>query len=154
MCDYSYYITPEQYLIAAKNGISKATLEERIRRYGWCMNKAITTPVRKTDRSNSYFAKVAKENGIKTSTFYMRLKVGMTAEEAAITPPMNNCEILDMMHQNNIKYSNEIKKLCEENGICKSTFTNRVNKLKWDIFKAATIPPQKKGHSKPTKVNE
>ena len=32
---YDYYITDEEYAIAEKNGISKDTLNFRIRRMGW-----------------------------------------------------------------------------------------------------------------------
>ncbi len=41
---YDFYITPEEYEVAEKNGIDKRTLEQRIREYGWDKERAITIP--------------------------------------------------------------------------------------------------------------
>lgn len=40
--EVNYYITPEEYDLAEKNGICKATLESRIKQLGWSKKKAIT----------------------------------------------------------------------------------------------------------------
>lgn len=143
MCNYSYYITPEEYLKASEIGISARVLEERIRRYGWNKKRAITTPLR-AKRKKSIYVDIALRNGIKRSTFDMRIKAGWLPGDASTIPAMTSKQILDFMHSKKVVYSKEIKELCKKNGICKSTFTNRVNKLKWPLMKAATAPPNKK----------
>jgi hypothetical protein len=42
---YDYYITPEEYEEAERNGISRKHVNYRIRQFGWGKQKAITTPV-------------------------------------------------------------------------------------------------------------
>ncbi|ASB66395.1 hypothetical protein S101413_02950 [Bacillus velezensis] len=50
-----WYITPEEYERAAKNGISRSLLGKRIRGAGWDKERALATPPKKrrprTDRS-------------------------------------------------------------------------------------------------------
>jgi len=43
---YEFYIQPNEYEIAEHNGISKGTLEQRIRDLGWHKEKATSTPPR------------------------------------------------------------------------------------------------------------
>ena len=38
--DYSWYISPQEYKQAKKNGICRSTLEDRIRQRGWSKRKA------------------------------------------------------------------------------------------------------------------
>lgn len=40
---YEYYITPEEYEMAAENGISRSTLNRRVRDLGWEKEIAIIT---------------------------------------------------------------------------------------------------------------
>ena len=40
---YDYYITPEEYEIAERNGVCASTLNRRIRDLGWEKDIAITT---------------------------------------------------------------------------------------------------------------
>ena len=47
---YDFYITPEEYKIAAQNGINRKTLEDRIRKLGWNKERAINTPTKKKNR--------------------------------------------------------------------------------------------------------
>ena len=93
---YDYYITDEEYEIAEKNGISKDTLNFRIRRMGWNKEKALTKPPRKyTDRAKQ--VEIAKSNGIGRSTFYDRLSYGWKVEDACTIPVMNSKQILERM---------------------------------------------------------
>lgn len=55
------YITPEEYKIAERNGISNKTLEDRIRRQNWDRERALTKPTR------SYANRISAEH-----IFYMR----------------------------------------------------------------------------------
>ena len=93
---YDYYITDEEYEIAEKNGISKDTLNFRIRRMGWDKEKALTTKTRKyTDRTKQI--EIAKANGIGRSTFYDRLADGWKVEDAYTIPVMDSKQILERM---------------------------------------------------------
>ena len=93
---YDYYITDEEYEIAEKNGISKDTLNFRIRRMGWDKEKALTKPPRKyTNRIKQ--VEIAKANGISRATFYDRLADGRKVEDAYTVPVMNSKQILERM---------------------------------------------------------
>ena len=78
-----FYITPEDYKKAEKNGISKRLLEGRVYISGWNVDRAINEPKRQwIDRKK--WLEVAKQNGIKTETFYRRVnEYGMSPEEAS-----------------------------------------------------------------------
>ena len=93
---YDYYITDEEYAIAKKNGISKHTLNYRIRQMGWDKEKALTKPPRKyTDRAKQI--EIAKSNGISKTTFYDRLADGWKVEDAYTVPVMSGKQILERM---------------------------------------------------------
>ncbi|MBM7836424.1 hypothetical protein [Clostridium sardiniense] len=128
-----YYITPEEYKIAEKNGISKCTLERRIRLYGWDKQRALTQkPHKRHDRS--YWMNVAKENGIKKSTFLGRVNRHGWSEEKAATTVVVKTAI------RNRKYSDKVYKRLEENGISRQLFYDRIRKG-WDIERATTRKP-------------
>lgn len=67
---YDFYISPNDYQIAEKNGIPTHLVNNRIRDYGWDKQRAITQPVQKTDLKE--WAKIAKQNGIAYNTFCPR----------------------------------------------------------------------------------
>lgn len=93
---YDFYITDEEYAIAEKNGVSKDTLNFRIRRMGWDKEKALTTKPRKyTDRAKQ--VEIAKANGISRATFYDRLAYGWKVEDAYTVPVMSSKQILERM---------------------------------------------------------
>lgn len=83
---YEYYITPEEYDIAERNGVCKQTLEYRIRQRGWMKESAIHKPPRKQSEEKKYYAAMAKQNGVKRTTFEMRLKRGWSMKDAAAIP--------------------------------------------------------------------
>ena len=80
------YISSVNYAIAQENGISKATLRNRVWNLGWGIKRAVTEPVREKENNNSEWIEVAKENEINRNTFYSRIKSGWSAERAATTP--------------------------------------------------------------------
>lgn len=80
------YISSVHYAIAEDNGISKATLRNRVWTLSWSIKRAVTEPVREKENDNSEWLEVAKENGINRNTFYSRIKSGWSAERAATTP--------------------------------------------------------------------
>lgn len=80
------YISSVNYAIAKDNGISKASLRNRVWNLGWDIKRAITEPIREIENKNSEWIKLAIENGINRNTFYSRMKLGWSAERAATTP--------------------------------------------------------------------
>lgn len=124
--DYCYYITPKEYEIAESNGISKDTLEIRVRRLGWRKNKAITTPTQKR-RHNDKYVIIAKENGIDSRYFWKRVSRGMTLEQAATTPVKTRRECIEKLNKGKHKYPKDVVKKAFDNGICYSTLVYRVN---------------------------
>ena len=131
MNNYEFYITPEEYAIAEKNGIDNHTLEQRIRSYGWDKDKALNTP--KKIRINRYkqYLNIAKENNISKQLFYTRISSGWDALKAATTPKMKP-------NGPKSKFSNEIIEKYKENGISSSTFRWRI-RAGWSIEDACTI---------------
>lgn len=134
-----FYITPEEYEKAQKNGINAFNLERRIRLLGWRKEKAMNTPVRKRcDRSK--WVKIAKENGIKYNTFMSRVNVyGWDEERAASEPLQNRQAAAHKAHEKIRVLPREYVELAKQNGISYYTFRRRIKKG-WDAEKAATHP--------------
>ncbi|UTR05407.1 hypothetical protein MM326_15015 [Alkalihalobacillus sp. LMS6] len=77
------YITEEEYELAADFGISRAVLEQRLRRHGWDRHKALTQPVQERGKLNRW-KQVAIKNGISENTFLQRVnKLGWSPTLAA-----------------------------------------------------------------------
>jgi hypothetical protein len=77
-----------------RTGLRPYTISMRLDRYGWSVERALTTPVAPhrrrgiTFRGKTQGARAwAKETGIPRSTILDRLKRGMSVEEALTTPP-------------------------------------------------------------------
>ena len=77
------YLTDEDYEIAAKNGICKNTVNSRFYQSGWTREKSITTPVMPRRTYPKEWVNLAKKNGISKNLFIMRIRRGLTYEEAA-----------------------------------------------------------------------
>lgn len=95
---YDFYITPEEYEEAEKNGVNRKTLSHRVRNSGWDKRRAIETPPRQfIDRK--YYAALAESNGIKRSTFQNRVNTfGWDMEKAATTPLISKLEQAKMLN--------------------------------------------------------
>ncbi|MBL3848184.1 hypothetical protein IRV19_26990 [Bacillus cereus] len=79
--------TEKDYEKAAKNGISKSNVYQRVNGYGWDLERAITVPVRKRSGDiNARMIVFAEQNGISKPTFFKRIKGGMDIYEAATKP--------------------------------------------------------------------
>ena len=127
---YDFYITPEEYEIACKVGISKGALERRIRLYGWSKEKALTQePQVRTDKD--YWIKIAESNGISIKTFLSRVNRSKWDCEKAATFPIKYTA------ERNRKYSDELYKTLEKNGISKTLFYDRIRKG-WTKDRAST----------------
>ncbi|MGM1047623.1 MAG: hypothetical protein ACQEXX_15935 [Bacillota bacterium] len=144
-----FYITPEEYQEAAKNGIRPAMLDRRVREQGWSKERAMSTPPRKlTDRSR--WRKVAEVNGINYDTFMTRVRRGWTEEKAANHP----LQTLDEVREQALQATEHMRiypevylRLAEQNGIPYHTFHHRVKYCRWDIDRAATEPVWNKQQS-------
>ncbi|ADL53245.1 hypothetical protein [Clostridium cellulovorans] len=141
--DVDYYITPEEYLKAEKNGIGRRLFEDRVRRYGWSKTRALATP--KTIREESPFTKeqlnTARKNGISFEAAYGRVKrLKWSIEKAISTPILTRSE----MASNRKKEASEAMKVAVRNGISEQLFRERIAR-EWSEEEASTIPPLKRG---------
>ena len=137
---YDFYITPEEYGIAFKNGISKKNLERRIRDCGWDKKKAISLPIRKQKKNMKKWIQLAEKNGISLSTFYRRINKNWDIEKAATIPTGTTKDVIGKMINKHKKYSDEVLNLIKKNNIPYKTFTGRL-KRGWSIEKASTTSP-------------
>jgi uncharacterized protein YjcR len=136
---YDYYVTPEEYEIAQKNGISPGRVNDRIRNYGWSKKDAITIPPMKMKPFNEKYVKLAESNGISRDTFRLRVRhYGMSEYEAATKPLQDRKKQANIMQKKRKKYPDELLELAKKNGIKYTTFIARINRLRWDPLKAAT----------------
>lgn len=136
-----YYITPEEYEIAAQNGVSPALLEVRIRSLAWDKERAITTPPHTKKRLNKKWVEIAQENGICYNTFRYRVnRLGWDEERAATQPLQDRAAQAKKAYEKSREYPAELKELAITNGIPERTFHRRM-KDGWDLIEAATKPP-------------
>ncbi|MBY9078282.1 hypothetical protein KIH86_17770 [Paenibacillus sp. HN-1] len=140
------YITPGDYDRAAANGICAATLEQRVRIYGWDTERACTQPVRQqADRSE--WRAVADRNGITATAFYRRLSVGWSPERAATERMVPVEESLRRGREVRRKYPLEWIETAARNGIPAVLFRERVREQGWSYERAATEPPMSRSES-------
>ena len=129
---FEFYITPDEYAAAERNGINSKYLEQRVRRLGWHKDRAINTPVRKS-KSKKHWAEIAETNGINYDTFTKRVNgYGWSLEKAATRP-------LVKPKGKERKYSKNLLELAEKNRISYLTFLKRVSRG-MDQYEAATTP--------------
>lgn len=123
------YITDEDYAEAEKNGISKDNLNNRVRRYGWGVDRAIRTPLKKGKFSEEQKDLMQKSN-VNIDTIKYRVNHGWSFEDAISIPSYSLHTIK--------KYPEEIIQKAAANGINYSCFKQRVNKG-WSIEEACNI---------------
>lgn len=137
---YDYYITPEEYEIAKRNGINKNVVEDRIRKCGWNKKKAITIP--KSNRKRMFSKDIldlARKKNIPYSTLRYRVeKIGISPIDAIFMEKQDSAK--NLKRYANQKYPKYILDLAQSNGISKSLFYYRVGKMRMTILKAATTP--------------
>lgn len=145
-----YYITPEEYDIAEKNGIHVNTLNSRVRDLLWDKNSAITEKPKDLSKGLSEYKKKAKNNGMTEHLFYTRVRRGWTPEEACETPKNDNHdkEWLNSIREKSLaktkKYPEWVYESLKENEIKQTTFANRLRRG-WTLKKACTTPALQKG---------
>ena len=143
---YSFYITPEEYQIAESNGISRNTLDIRVRDLLWDKERAITEPTQKKNNGEMKWADVAESNNIPRQTYYTRRKRGMSKEEAATKPLQNKKKWASIMRERkkikgNMKYPSYVYEKARKNGISHSMLDNRMNSGNFTFEEAYTLPP-------------
>lgn len=141
------YITPEEYEAAAKIGVTRKALYQRVMAYGWDKERAVTTPPDPRNVCTKWYKKwlaIAKKNGISSSTFASRVnRLKWDPERAATLPPLTHDETIKIWLESRSKYT-EQKKIAAQNGINPHTFMDRVRRG-WDVHEAMTRPANKKG---------
>lgn len=143
------YISPEDYAIAERNGLSKELVYQRVYLYDWDVNTAITMPKRiRKDRGD--WMKVALSNGIKPNTFYGRLSRGWDIEKAASAALVSHKESIKKAHDSKRGYPKEYGLLADANGISRTGFRERL-KRGWTLEDAATYPVMQKGERRATR---
>ncbi len=123
-----WYITPEDYEIAAKNGIKKDTVNQRVRRYGWDIDRAITQKSKRVDLPQEVMNK-ANEIGINKETVLRRIREGWDMEEA--------CSTTIGRTGRPRSHPDWVYEMAKKNGIRLATVNHRIN-YGWDIMRACT----------------
>ncbi|MFL0194243.1 hypothetical protein ACJDU8_01430 [Clostridium sp. WILCCON 0269] len=136
---YDYYIAPEDYERALKNGICRSTLEYRIHSLGWDREKAVNTPPRKRKRIAKHLVEEAQKNGIGYATLRYRLNIYGWDVTRAISEPVWDSEQYSRNSKNR-KYPKEILELAHENNIPEGTFYHRIRRQGVDMITAVTRP--------------
>lgn len=129
------YLTPEDYEIAEKNGISRKLADSRFYDNNWNKERAITQPKRGPLLTMwDQWKEVAEANGICKSTFNSRLEYGWEPEIAATK------ELAKTRSGGSKHFSDEILKMAATNGITPRRLYSRVFESNWPIKEAATTP--------------
>ena len=140
----SYYLTPEHFELAEKNGISKRLLSDRVYQRGWIIDRAISQPKQNKNNSEDFkrWAKIAESNGISRILFSQRLIVSKWPyEKAATHKKMNKDEIAAEAKKTNVYtvFTKEQHEIAKANGIKKGTMYARVRDYGWTVEDAITV---------------
>ena len=123
-----WYITPEDYEKAEKNGIKRDTVNQRVRRFGWDIESAITKKTNRVHLPKENTEK-AKENKIDRQTLLKRIREGWSIEDA--------CTIAIKKTGRPRAYPDWVYETAKKNGIKYTTVNQRI-KSGWDLMKACT----------------
>ncbi|HDR6825812.1 TPA: hypothetical protein QCV86_003003 [Bacillus thuringiensis] len=135
---YDYYVTPEEYEIAAEHGIGRNLLDYRIRNLGWDKNLAITKSPRKSEWSK--VKEIALKNNISRTTFNNRRKRGWSLIDSMTKHPLSREEALERANECRCVLTYEQLQQAERIGLKRSTVYDRLKKLKWNMEDAITTP--------------
>lgn len=116
---YDFYITDEDYAEAANNGISNDRLRQRVRMYGLCKQRALTTPPQ-IHKNHSHMEEVLMAHNISIQQYRWRVNNGWDEYRASTQPIQDEKEKreqgLRIMELNRI-HPQEILELAARNGI-------------------------------------
>ncbi|MBW3493233.1 hypothetical protein [Bacillus sp. FDAARGOS_1420] len=143
---YDYYITPDEYERAERNGINRRVLNERIRNLGWDKDTAMTKPVRTSNATGwRKVREIALKNGISRQTYYARMNKGWKLIDAISKPPINKYQALRLAEEANYWIGNKVlsdkqAEIASLNGVSYRLACERVKRLKWSVEEAITTP--------------
>ncbi|MCU4757425.1 hypothetical protein OCA26_14980 [Bacillus cereus] len=142
---YDFYITPEEYERAEKNGINNEMLTRRVRNFGWDKEIAMTKPSRYNTTGWKNVKEIALLNGISRQTYVARMKKGWRLIDAISKPPITKYQALNLASKANSKIQNKTltdtqAEIASLNGISYSTACERIKRLKWSVEEAITTP--------------
>jgi len=143
---YDYYITPDEYERAERNGICCRVLNERIRNFGWDKDTAMIKPVRRSNATSWCKVKeIALKNGINYQTYYARMKKGWKLIDAISKPPINKYQALELAEKANYWSGNKVlsdeqAEIASLNGVSYRVACERIRRLKWSVEEAITTP--------------
>lgn len=137
-----YDITEEQYKIAESNGISRRNAYQRVERYYWSIEDAITKPMKKPKSEWVNYKHIAKEHGIACSTFLSRInRQGMTPYDAATKPIMTKQESSKLgLEKRTVRLSQDMIAIGKANGLNRQAIYNRFYTYGWTVEEATTLP--------------
>ncbi|BAR82269.1 gp38 [Bacillus thuringiensis serovar tolworthi] len=141
---YDYYITPDEYERAERNGINRRTLSARIRVSMWDKEKAITEPLTHKNSQWSKWKEVAKKHGVGYQTYYQRVKRGLEPLDAATRPVMEKEEVFRkgrVAQAHKRVFTDEELRIAASNGIQYQTALYRYRQGGWSKDGAITKPP-------------
>lgn len=124
-----YYLTPEHYEIAAKNGVSEQALYRRVYEEHMSIQRAITQPMQKKSPPLwPIWKELAEANGVKQPTFTYRVrKLNMTPEEAATMHTPTRQELVQRLKEKKARVlTDEQIATARRNGINYRCFHKRV----------------------------
>ncbi|PEA85895.1 hypothetical protein [Bacillus thuringiensis] len=143
---YDYYITPDEYERAERNGINRRVLNERIRNLGWDKDTAMTKQVRRSNATGWCKVRgIALENGISRQTYYARMKKCWKLIDAISKPPINKYQALNLAEKTNYWSGNKVlsdeqAEIASLNGVSYRLARERIRRLKWSVEEAITTP--------------
>ncbi len=127
------YLTDADFERAERNGIPAIRVKNRFYGLHWSKERCIT---QKYKSNTNKWAQFEADSKVGKETFYNRLHLGWSPEEAALTPRLADGQVLHPKRP----IAQEIKDLAEQNGIKPLTLRQRIYGYKWDPMDAATIP--------------
>lgn len=141
--NYVWYLAPTHYDKALSNGISAKTLENRVREYGWDIERAMKEPLHRQKLKSILtdgIIETLKINNIALHTFKARVFVlGWNISKAITTPTKNNREAIQCAIDKQTIISKEQYAIAERNGINFMALRKRVYRG-WSIEKSIITP--------------
>lgn len=139
-----YYITPDDYERAEKNGISRKLLNRRVRGSGWDIEKAITKkpgPGGRNCPNSGKWEKWKDRAVVSHAVFLDRLHLKWSEEAAATTQLVEPKDKSRLRGKR--KFTDEQLAIAASNGVSYQLLCQRLRskKRKWTIEKAMTTPP-------------
>lgn len=126
-------------------GIPYNLFTHRVNRYGWTLERALTTPVGCKDHLGNEFStqkEMCKQWGIPYEVFRDRVnRLGLTLEEA-LTTPVGKIKGINCKDHLGNEFSSQ-KEMCKYWGVSYMTFRTRINDQGWSLEKALTTPVSK-----------